>query len=289
MSVNNFKPEIWSAALQAQLRKRLVARSIASTRWQGEITGQGSVVNIQKPAGLTAADYTGTVTYETPTSTTLALAIDQAKYVAFSVDDVDAVQANVDLVAAYSEDAAYRLARLADTYVMSLASSAALDAHEVAVNLSDASPANWDSMYEALSTAAENLDVADAPTDGRFAVVSPRMMSAVRHDSTFVAASDLGDLVKVSGSIGRIAGFDIVPSNNVATEVLAGTTPGSADLALYGVAGSIAYAEQLMDFEALRAQTAFADNVRGLHVFGAKILEPSALGRIQATTVAPVA
>lgn len=287
MALTNFVPQVWSAALQANLKKALVARSVATTRWQGEIAGAGSVVKIQKPAQLTAGAYSGTVTYATPTSTTLDLAINQSNYVAFKVGDVVAAQANVDLVAEYTREAAYAVAKLADTYVMGLASDAGLNAREIDVDLAGAR-SGWDSMYEKLVDAAEMLDGSDAPREGRFVVASPRMMAALVSDTSYVAATQLGDAVRVSGSVGRIAGFDVVPSNNVAKRVIAGTTPGSADVALFGVVGAIAYADQLMSMEAQRLEASFDDGVRGLHLFGAKIIEPSALGRFDVVTLDPV-
>jgi N4-gp56 family major capsid protein len=288
MALTNFVPEIWSAALQANLKKALVARSIATTAWQGEIAGQGSVVKIQKPAQLTAAPYAGTITYATPTSSTLDLAIDQADYVAFKVSDVLQVQANVDLVSTYTAEAAYAIAKLTDTYVMGLAAGAGLAANEVEVNLAGA-PSGWDDLYTKLVEAAELLDAGDAPREGRFVVASPRMMRALVSSPTFVTITQLSDQIRVNNSVGRIAGFDVVPSNNVLVEAITGAvTDGSKDVALYGVAGAVAYADQFMNMRAMELENSFDYGVSGLHLFGAKVIEPAALGRLAVTTVAAV-
>jgi hypothetical protein len=146
MALSNFVPTIWSAALQANLKKNLVARAIATTAYQGDIVGQGSIVKIQKPLQLTAGAYSGTVTYAAPTSGQTDLAIDQSNYVAFAVPDVTSIQANVDLVSAYTVEASYALAKLADTYVMNLVAATSLNAKEVLVDLSAAAKTSWDSM-----------------------------------------------------------------------------------------------------------------------------------------------
>lgn len=282
MSLANFVPEIWSAALQANLKKNLVARSICTTAYQGEILGQGSVVKIQKPLQLTAGTYSGTVTYATPTSGQTDLNIDTSNYVAFAVPDVTAIQANIDLVSAYTVEASYALAKLADTAVMNLVSSTALNAKEVVIDLSDADKTNWDSMFAATIDAAEILDKADAPREGRFIVASPRMMAGILADTQFMAATQLGDEMRMTGSVGMINGFSVVPSNNVRTVVETGDT---YDTAFFGVVGSVAFAEQVMQMEALRSETAFTDLVRGLHLFGCKILEADGLGRFKVKTI----
>jgi hypothetical protein len=282
MSLSNFSPTIWSAALQANLKKNLVARAIATTAYQGEILGQGSVVKIQKPLQLTAGAYSGTVTYAAPTSGQTDLLIDQQNFVAFAVPDVNAIQSSVDLVSAYTVEASYALQKLCDTYVMNLVASTALNSKEVVVDLSDADKTNWDSMFGATISAAEILDRSDAPREGRFLVASPRMLAGILADDTFVAATQLGDEMKMQGSVGMINGFSVVLSNNVRTIVESSDT---FDTTFFGVVGSVAFAEQVMEMEALRAETAFTDLVRGLHIFGSRILEPDGLGRFKVKTI----
>jgi len=282
MSLSNFSPTIWSAALQANLKKNLVARAIATTAYQGEILGQGSVVKIQKPLQLTAGAYSGTVTYAAPTSGQTDLLIDQQNYVAFAVPDVNAIQANVDLVSTFTIEASFALQKLCDTYVMNLVASTALNSKEVVVDLSDADKTNWDSMFGATISAAEILDRSDAPREGRFLVASPRMLAGILADDTFVAATQLGDEMKMQGSVGMINGFSVVLSNNVRTIVESSDT---FDTTFFGVVGSVAFAEQVMEMEALRAETAFTDLVRGLHIFGSRILEPDGLGRFKVKTI----
>jgi hypothetical protein len=165
---------------------------------------------------------------------------------------------------------------------MNLVAATSLNAKEVLVDLSAAAKTSWDSMYGATLDAAEILDKSDAPREGRFIVASPRMMAGILADDTFVAATQLGDEMRMQGAVGMINGFSVVPSNNVRTVVESSDT---YDVAFFGVIGSVAFGEQLMSMEALRSETAFTDLVRGLHVFGAKILEPDGLGRFKVKTI----
>lgn len=286
MAISNFVQEVWSAATIANLRKSLVARSVATTRWEGEIRNQGDTVRIQRPAALTAGAYSGTVSYQVPTSGTQSLLIDQANYSAFTVTDIDKVQANVELVSMYTQESAYSLAALADKYVMDLVTAAGLNDREVTLDLSSADPDDWTDVYASMVQAGEFLDVADAPREGRFVVASPRLYAAMLQDDSFVRATDFGDAVRVRGAVGEINGFQVVRSNNVNKRVIAGSVAGSADRLFYGVTNAIAYADQITEMEAMRAETAFSDLVRVLHVYGARIVQPELLGRLDVTTLA---
>ena len=287
----NFIPEIWSAALIANLRRDLVARSIATTQYEGEIRQQGDTVHIQRPVGLAATPYVPgvPVTYQVPASTTQALLIDQANESSFTVPDIAQVQGNVDRVAVFAAEASAALAESADAFVLGLAADAALDANEVELDLSDADPTAWDSVYRSMVMAGEMLDAGSVPRSGRFVVASPRLYAALQMDPTFLRATEIGDTVRLNGALGEIAGFQILRSANHPTRVVDGVvSDGSEDLVLFGHVNSIAYADQITNMEALRSPTSFADLVRMLHVFGSRILTPERLGRFAVKTVAEV-
>lgn len=287
MSLTNFVQSIWASAVETALRKRLVAYRVATTKFEGEAR-RGGVVKIQKAAGLTVAPYApGTpISYSTPTSTNLDLVIDQSNVTAFGVDDIYQVQSQPDLVATYSVEGGVALATAADAYVLGLATNAALNSRQIDLTLAGATN-TWDNVYDKLTEAAEVLDADSAPTN-RFVIASPRLVRAIRLSDDFTSASDLGDSVKTSGIVGQIAGFDVLESANVAKRVIAGDTPGSADVLLAGSYGAVAYADQIEKVEALRAHDQFEDRVRALHVFGSRILEPAALVRLDVTTLAPI-
>ena len=272
MAISNFIPQLWSARLLANLDKALVIGGVANTNWEGEIRNVGDRVKIQRPNNLTVADYPASadITYEAPTSTTRQLIIDQDRYFAFTVDDLDAVQANIDLVDQFTRRAAYSMADDFDTFLAGLYTGAG--AGNVNLTLSSGD------FYLTAVTAGKNLDENNVPRTGRFMVVTPAGYAALLQDTKFTQASALGDSTVVSGSVGRVAGFDVIVSNNI---VNSATTVHHY---LYGTRDAITFARQLLGTpEAVRREGRFEDAVRGRMAYGALVVEPDALGTIVAT------
>ena len=273
MSVTNFIPQIWSARLLANLDKRLVFAGLTNRDYEGEIRQAGDTVKINKLNNLTVSDYAGTVNYQSVTSTQVTLTVDQQKYVAYKVDDVDRVQANVDLVDRYQARAAVALADVVDQYIASLYPAAG--AGTVSLDLTVTSP----DVYGAFVEARKLLNKKNVPMEGRWAVVSPEIEAALLNDAKFVQATDQGDRVRRTGEIGGIAGFTIYVSNNVPEVVDTTVTPSQTfHKVLFGTNDAIAFAQQIVETEAMRDPGSFADLVRSLLVFGAAVIEPDALG-----------
>src|SRR5690606_18759573 len=135
--------------------------------WAGEIRNVGDTVHIQRPGNITVGNYTkfNDITFQQPTATTNALVIDQDQYFAFTVDDLDAVQANIDLVDQYTARAAYALADELDQHIAGLFTEAG--AGDVAVTLAS------DDYYLKLVEAGQTLDEKNVPRGGRWHVTSP--------------------------------------------------------------------------------------------------------------------
>ena len=270
MSVTNFIPQIWSARLLANLDKYLVFAGLTNRSWEGEIRQAGDTVKINKLSSLTVGDYAGSVAYQNVASTQVILTVDQQKYVAYKVDDVDAMQANVDLVDHYQDRAAYALADAIDQHVASLYTGAG--AGTVGLDLT-ATP----DVYGALVKARTLLSKKNVPTEGRWVVVSPDIEAALLNDPKFVQSTDQGDVIRRTGRIGGIAGFTVYASNNV-VEVTDTTTGYVYHKAVFGTNDAIAFASQITETEAMRDPGSFADLVRSLVVYGAAVVEPDALG-----------
>src|SRR5258708_1971108 len=120
MSVDTFKPEVWSAVLLASLKKALVYGGVVNSDYEGEINEYGDTVTVNSVSRPTIRTYVPNSTTVTPDQLTTAarkLIIDQAKYFAFSVDDVDQRQARGDLIPAALSESAYGLADVADQFV----------------------------------------------------------------------------------------------------------------------------------------------------------------------------
>ena len=272
MSVRNFVPEVWSQNLNLQLRKTRVFESLVNKDYQGEIANQGDTVHIVRPASIAMKAYAGSVVYDTPTSTELLLVVDQARYFAFDMSDVDQVQANINLVAAYAEEGGQAMADDTDTHL----AGHYVDVHADNVIATDTYTAS--TIYSAFVEASKRLNKKNVPASGRWAAVSPEVLALLLQSPEFIKASDLGDRVVQSGALGMVAGFSVYMSNSVITAPeTVGTVTSNVQHNLLGVRSAITFAEQIVKLEAARREGSFADYVRGLHLFGSKAVRPEAL------------
>jgi len=273
MSTSNFVPELWSRLLLTAFRKNLVFASLVNRDYEGEIREMGDTVKITTPSAVAVKDYSGTVTYDALLSTQQSLIIDQAKYFGFEVSDIDEAQANVSLESTYIVEAAQALADAVDQDLASLYTAAGLA--DIPVTLAS------DDLYEALVLAGRRLDEANVPRAGRWVVVSPAgYASLLTNDKFVVQATATGDGIVATGLVGQVAGFTVYTSNNVAT-----VEDGGDEFRkyVYGTNRAITFAEQVSKTETLRREGSFSDAIRGLLVFGRRVIRPNSLGTITAT------
>ncbi|MBH0241950.1 P22 coat protein - gene protein 5 [Streptomyces sp. ADI96-02] len=276
MSINNFKPEIWSAQLLTALRASLVYAQpqLVNTNYEGEISSRGQSLHITTIGDPTIFDYDAgdTLNYEDVETAGVDLVIDQGKAFAFKLDDVDKAQALVNPMGQMAQNAAYGLRDRADAYVASLytgvASANTVGSTGSPISLSTATDA-YDKVLVPLRT---KLDRANVPTEGRYFVGSPEFEGALLRDDRFVRVDASGGEQGLrNGMTGRAAGFDILKSNNTPNPT------GNVQVMQAGYPGAITYAEQILETEALRLQSTIADAIRGLHVYGAKLLRPTGI------------
>lgn len=277
MSIANFKPEIWSAQLLVGLRNALVYAQpqLVNRNYEGEISSHGQSVHITTIGDPSIFDYAAgdTINYEDVETAGTDLVIDQGKAFAFKIDDVDKAQALMDPMQQMAQNAAYGLRDKADAYVASLYTGVA------AQNVlgSTGSPINTystptDAYNKVLVPLRTKLDRANVPTEGRYVVGSPEFTGSLLSDDRFVRVDASGtDTGLRNGIVGRAAGFDILQSNNTPNPT------GDLQVIQAGYPGAITYAEQILETEALRLQSTIADAIRGLHVFGAKLLRPTGI------------
>jgi hypothetical protein len=275
MAVDNFIPEVWRAALLASLKKALVyaAPGVANRNYEGDIARAGDTVRITSVGRPTIGTYVPNVTViapETLTTGQRTLTVDQSKYFAFEVDDVDARQVAGTLMGEAMTESAYALRDVADRYVAGLYTQAQA-ANQLGTIVVDASTplVAYDSILVPLKV---KLDEASVPTEGRYCIVPPWLHGRLLRDNRFVDASASGSTDPLlNGRVGRAAGFDIYVSNN--------TPNPTADhnVVTAGHPMAVTYAEQIANTEAYRPESSFSDAVKGLHVYGAKVIRPEAL------------
>ena len=267
---DDFIPELWSGALLDTLDKNLILTGLTNNRHAGLVQNQGDTVHIQKFTNLTAGTYSGTVTYEAEASSTVTLSLNQDKYVATSLDSKNILQAqsDVSLIQGYTDRIFYGLADDIDTYIGSLYAQSTLTAITWDVGTTDP----WDAV---LTEAAEQLNAANVPQEGRWIVVRPAGLSALQRSADFQRASDLGDQILQTGAIGMAAGFRVHMSNNLAN------TTGNFYQYLYGHPMAITHAIQMAPgVQAIDRDAAFETGLRARIVYGAVAEQTTAFGNI---------
>lgn len=279
MAISRFIPQIWSAQLLSALQKSLVFAQpgVVNRNYEGEIAQAGDTVRITSISDPTIGTYTPNSTSITPEELTDAqrtLTIDQAKYFAFQVDDVDMRQAKGNVMPEAMGRAAYRLRDVVDQYVAAFytavpAANTLNSGSAVAVTTSTPTDA-YDKILVPLSV---KLDEANVPTEGRWLVAPPWLHGRLLLDSRFIKANEAATTSGLRNAVvGNAADFTILKSNNVVN------VTGDDYAVMCGVDQAITFAEQISKVEAYRPEAKFADAVKGLHLWGAKVIRPEMLG-----------
>jgi hypothetical protein len=265
----NFIPEIFSKLLQSKFYAQSVLPAISNTDYEGEISGQGDKVTIRTVPAVTINDYTGSITNQELTTSKVELLIDKAKYYSFKIDDVLGVQADIDLLEEASNDAAEGMRVSVETSVLaSVVTGATTIGSQTTIT-----PSN---ILENILAAAQALDELNIPEEGRFYVMSPEFVSKLKQSElrqAYLTGDDESPLR--NGRVGVVDRFTIYQSNML-------YTPGSgADSGythvLAGHPKAISFASQFTNTETVRLQDTFGEAVRGLKVFGSKVVVPDAL------------
>ena len=278
MSVTQFIPKVWSARILQKLRNTLVygQSQVVNTEFQGEISQFGDTVHVHGHSDVTVSPYvrnTTTLTYQGLNDERRSLTVDQSDYFAVSMDDLDAAQVKPKLMDSISQDAAYQLAAVQDAYIAGLYPQAG----QVLDDAGTARAITAANAYSTFVQAGEMMDNNNVPESGRYAIVPPWLASQLLLDDRYFLQAR-GDAV-LNGQIGTIAGISILKSNRVP---VTGTTTQVTHI-LIGHSMAISFASQLNKVEALRAEGSFADRLRGLTLYGAKVMYPEALIQLRAT------
>jgi hypothetical protein len=262
MSVNNFIPEMWSPLILEPLDKALVFADCCNRDYEGDIAQAGDSVHINSVGPVTIATYTKnstTVTPEVLNDSDMTLQITESKYFAFVVDDVDKRQAQGNILSGGMKRAAYGIANTIDQFIATKWADAGSIITTVAITSLNA--------YESMLTMKQTLDEANAPVEGRWAILPPWFITKL-----LLAEAILENTTNDAwnGRVARCAGFDLRVSNNVATS-------STTYYPMAGTTEAITFAHQLASIEAYRPEGKFGDAVKGLDLYGAKVVQPNAL------------
>lgn len=257
MSVTNFIPTIWSKHIQDDLEVKCKLVDNCHRAYEGDVQRAGSV-KILGVGDPTIKDYNKTngITPEDMTDKGQTLSIDQAKAFAFLVDDIDKAQSVPGLAEEYRRKAVHGLAVARDTYVASLIKG-------VTKNVTTATASTAEAFKEAIDDAIVALRERNFDEEGVIEI-TPKGYNLFKNYLITVSTNNPEYIKK--GIVGMYDNFEVVMTNNLAKD----TNYHYCD-----VRGkkAIAFAGQINEVEALRSTTHFADIVRGLDTYGAKVID----------------
>ena len=294
-----FIPEIWSGKLQVKFYQSTVLSEITNNDWEGEIKDQGDKVEIRTVPTITISNYSKgqTLSSQVPTTDLVELLIDKGKYFQTVVDDVDDVQSDLKLMDIFTNDASQQMKIAIDTDVLSSLVGASVSANEGAtagaisgdLNLGvstgqskAAVEVTSTNVIDKVITMGQVLDEQNAPEDGRWLII-PAWLAAKIKTSDLKDASITGDSMTPlrNGRLGMIDRFTLYVSNLLPSQTsITGEGQDSSVKAFSCFAGTrdaITFASQITRMETLRSQTTFGNLVRGLNVYGYKVIKPEAL------------
>jgi hypothetical protein len=274
LTVNNFIPTIWSGQVFTDFQKETILGGFCNRNYEGEINGQGDTVKINSVGPVTVRTYTknstGNLTVEQLADSQTTLVIDQADYFAFSVDNIDTAQAKGDVMGAGITNASQAMAEKADTFIANLYTQAGASTYAT-VTLASSDHG----VLDLFGRAAQLLSEMNCPKAGRRAYISPYVEAQLVKQNVLMTLGQNPELFG-NGYLGRYLGFDIFGSNNLAT----GSTHTASQPVhecMFGTVEAITFADQIVKTVAYQPEGAFSDAVKGLHVYGAKVIKPKAL------------
>ncbi|MBW7649793.1 phage capsid protein [Anoxybacillus sp. ST4] len=266
MSVVSFIPQIWEARLLSNFHSRSVA-DVISTK-PTEV--RGNTVKFNRIGAVQVKDYAGSVTFDDVNTTPIDLVLNQKKYFAIKLNDVDKVQAAGDVLDAYTADASASVQEVIDSYVLSLYTEAQ---HAIG---NDTTPIALDktNVYDYIVDLGTKLSQAKVPMANRFVIVNAQVLGLLSKDARFTANPTVLENGVVENQ--KINGMQVVVSENIAN-----VSGKYKILAVHQSA--VGYEKQIENIEAIRLESDFADAVRGLFVYGATVLRPEAMAVLTAT------
>tara|TARA_R100001594_G_scaffold33742_4_gene62512 strand:- start:2532 stop:3509 length:978 start_codon:yes stop_codon:yes gene_type:complete len=304
----NFAPQIFSQKVLKFFRRASVAEDITNTDYTGEIENFGDTVNIIKEPTITVSSYTrgSVVNTQNLADDQITLTVDQANAFAFKIDDIEERHSHVNFEALATSSGAFSLKRKYDANVLQAlsdgaglagADDASLSGGLTTTNTSlgtASSPINVatdDAGINLMLLMARVLDDQSVPEENRWFVAPP-----VFYENMFQAGNKIAE-VQVTGDAssnlrnglatpGTLAGFNCYKSTALnstgGTDQVTMTglaTDASENLVMAGHISAAATASHIAKTEVVRSTESFSDVVRGLHVFGRKVLRPEALVR----------
>lgn len=297
-SAAGFIPEIWSGKLIEKFYASTVLAAISNTDYEGEIKGQGDQVHIRTKPTITIRDYRadGSLLLERPVGSEILLNIDKGKYFNTILDDVMDVQSDLNNMSIWADDAAEQMKITIDSDVLlgikdqatatynrgttagKISAAINLGATGSPLSIVAASPTSGQvDVLDMLLRMGQTLDEQNIPETGRWAVM-PTWMAALVKKSELRQAYLTGDSTTPlrNGRLGMVDRFTLYSSNLLPSGTSASLSAGEY-IVYAGHAHGITFASQMTKVETMRSEMTFGNILRGLQVYGYKVLDGSAL------------
>lgn len=265
MTISNFIPQIWSTKILRTLEDNLVAKRICTLEAEGDIKKFGDTVIFNGLADPTISAYSGSsITYENLQDASSVLLINQQDYFAFKVTDIEKAQAVVDVKGSQADRAAYKLQQSADSYVMGLHGQAGLTSSATITSIT---------TFSVIGAIQQSLAQNNVSDSDMWMIIPPWVRLKLELAGVKFQVNN-----GVNGTGGMAwtdaLGFDIYVTNQV---VNTGTVAAPVSKVMAGSYNAIAFASQILETEAIRLEQTFDTGIRGLHVYGAKVIQPNLL------------
>jgi hypothetical protein len=296
----NFTPEIFSQKVLKFFRRASVVEDITNTDYAGEIDNYGDTVRIIKEPTITVSSYSrgATVSPQDLADDQTTMVVDQANAFAFKIDDIEERQSHVNFEALATSSGAYSLKRKYDANVLTSMVGGAGITGEAGASVQQVtgigdvttplSVSSGDVAVNLMLKMARALDDQSIPEENRFFVAPPAFYEVLfQAGAKFAEVQVTGDNTSplrnglvLQGNIAGMNCYKTTALNDAGTDIVTLTDLGSGEFAvLAGHMSSTATASHIAKTEVVRDTTTFSDIVRGLHVFGRKVLRPEGLVR----------
>jgi hypothetical protein len=305
-------PEIWSGKLLEKFYASTVLAAISNTAYEGEIKNQGDTVHIRTKPTITINDYLadGGIVVERPSSNIIDLVINKGKYFATILDDVMEVQSDLNLLGIWSDDASQQMKIKIDSDVLlgvlgqadaanrgatagkiSAAINLGITGTPLSVSAITGTPAASVSVLDVLLRMGQALDEQNVPEEGRWAIIPTWAATRIKQ-SELRQAYLSGDSVSMlrNGRLGMVDRFTIYVSNLLPKGPVTGPPALAAgEWVMYaGHPHGLTFASQVSKVETLRSEHTFGQILRGLQVYGYKVIDGVAISQAIVTPAAGV-
>jgi len=308
LAANGFIPEIWSGKLVEKFYATTVLAAISNTNYEGEIKNKGDKVRIRTKPTITIRNYAadGILAIDRPVGSVIDLLIDKGKYFNLALDDVMDIQSDINNMSLWSEDAAEQMKIVVDTDVLlgllgtPAAANRGATAGAISANINlgvTATPvpvvagsptAGQVTILDLILRMGQVLDEQNIPETGRWVIIPAWAATRIKQSELRQAylSGDATSMLR-NGRLGMIDRFTLYSSNLLPKGPVTGPPALAAgEFVFYaGHAHGLTFASQINKVETLRSEQTFSNLLRGLQVYGYKVIDGTAL--VQAIVTAP--